>query len=60
MSKYCLPLQQINLQNTYSDGQVEIWEKYQKYCNIFSHIINFKVLLWFKCNLGKLILIWAS
>ena len=34
-----------DLQLTHLDGQVEILENYQKYCNIFPHMINFEVLL---------------
>ena len=47
---------QVGLQNTCPDGQVEILEKYQKYCNIF----NFKVLLGFKPKLDMLMFIWVS
>ena len=36
---------QVDLQNTCTGGQVEILEKYQKYCNIFTQIINSEILV---------------
>ena len=50
-SKFCFQTSWFEL--TFPDGQVEILEKYQKYCNIFPHIINFEVLLWFKSKLAS-------
>ena len=54
------PSGQADLQLTCPDGQVEILEKYQKYCNILPHIFNFEVLPWFTSKLGMLIFIRAS
>ena len=52
--------EQVDLQLNCPDGQTEILEKYQKYCKMFLHTINFEDLLWFKSKLGKIIFIRAS